>query len=743
MRAHDEDPDPSPLLENFLDALDHPVRIAQPMIREGWLKRGPGADARRGTERFVAVEWDRALDLLAGELARVYREHGAAAVFGGSYGWASAGRFHHAQSQLHRFLNGLGGYTRSVNSYSLGATEVVLPRILGVDAFDYFYRLATSWDELAAHCELIVAFGGMPLKNAAVGGGGMLAHENRGYLEAMHARGCEFVLFSPIRDDLPASVGAAWHPLRPGSDTAVMLALAYVLATEGRHDRAFLANYCVGYERFEDYLLGRSDGLAKDPRWAEQQSGVPAQTLVDLARRMTTRHTLVSTSWSLQRSQFGEQPIWMSIVLAAMLGQIGTPGGGVGHGYCSSAGTGAAFVARMPALPQGVNPVKDFIPVARLADMLLHPGEAFDYDGKRLRYPHARMVYWCGGNPFHHHQDLFRLRRAFARVDTIVTHEPFWTATARHADVVLPCTTTLERNDMGGGSNGRELFAMPRAMRPFGAARNDHDIFAALGERLGIGNAFTEGRDEMQWLEHLYEHWRDKLRDELAPLPPFAQFWEQGRVSLHARRPKPQVFLAAFRADLQGARLATPSGRIEIFSATVAGFGYAGEPGHPVWREPEEWLGAAENARFPLQLIANNPATRLHSQLDHGRHSAGSKIQGREPIRIHPADAARRGIAEGDVVRVFNDRGSCLAGAHLSDALLQGVVQLSTGAWFDPQSLEGMGELCAHGNPNVLTADRGTSAWAQGCTGQTALVEVERFAGPLPPVRAWAPPLTA
>ena len=125
------DPDPSPLLDNLVGSLRHPLRVATPMVREGWLRDGPGADRRRGEDRFVAVSWDEALERLAGELRRVYAARGPEGVFGGSYGWSSAGRFHHAQGQVHRFLNALGGYVASENTYSSGTSEVLLPHVLG------------------------------------------------------------------------------------------------------------------------------------------------------------------------------------------------------------------------------------------------------------------------------------------------------------------------------------------------------------------------------------------------------------------------------------------------------------------------------------------------------------------------------------------------------------------------------------------------------------------------------------
>src|SRR6185312_14596376 len=391
----------------------------------------------------VPISWPEALDRLAAELRRVYAMHGARAVYGGSYGWASAGRFHDAQHQIHRFLNLAGGYVRSVNSYSSGAASVILPHVIGPQAAVAGNN--ASWAELAAESALVLAFGGMALKNNDVGGGGTSQHIARDRLGQARARGAEFHLIGPLRDDLPPELDTTWHPIRPGTDVALMLGLAHTLVAEGLHDRAFLDRYCTGWAEFERTLDG------KDAAWAASLCGIPAADIVALARRCAGRRTLITCSQSLQRSRYGEQPVWMGVVLAAMLGQIGLCGGGFAYALGSTSNTGKPPLAvPLASIPTGRNPVAEFIPVARIADMLLHPGEAFDYDGRRLAYPDIRLVYWAGGNPFHHHQDLGRLRCAFARPETVVVHESAWTASARHADIVLPATITLEREDIGG-----------------------------------------------------------------------------------------------------------------------------------------------------------------------------------------------------------------------------------------------------------------------------------------------------
>jgi biotin/methionine sulfoxide reductase len=740
VEGHPDDPAPSPLLGNFVDGIRHDARVLRPAIRRGWLERGPGPDPRRGTEPFVEVEWAEALDLVATELDRVRTEHGNEAIFGGSYGWASAGRFHHAQSQLHRFLNCIGGYTRSVHSYSLGASEVILPHVVG--GIGEVLARATTWKTILEHTELVVAFGGMNVKSAWTSPGGVTVHRLPPAMAEAARRGLRFELFSPLRTDLAPEVSTAWHPVVPGTDVAVMLALVHVLVTEGLHDAEFLDRYCVGADRLTAYVLGEEDGVAKDPEWAGAISGIAPDVLRDLARRMAASRTLVTVSWALQRTRHGEQPVWMGIALAAFLGQIGLPGGGFGHGYGSEADIGAPRVSlARPVLEQGRNPVGAYIPVAQITRLLEGPGDELDYDGHRLRLPDIRLVYWAGGNPFHHHQDLNHLRRAMGRPDTVVVHEPYWTATARHADVVLPTTTSLERDDVGVGHNDPYVIAMPRALEPLGEARDDYEVLAELAKRLGAWDDFTEGRDAREWVEHIYERFRASAADRDVPVPPFAEFWSAGEARMPVTSDDHTLF-DRFRQDPDGRPLATPSGRIELFSATIDGFGYDDCPGHPSWLPPEEWLGGERARRFPLHLIANQPATRLHGQLDVGAHSQAAKVAGREPIRIHPGDAAARGIADGDVVRVFNDRGACFAGAVVTDAVRPQVVNLSTGAWYDPVDPTDPASPCAHGNPNVLTADRGSSRLAQGSSGQHVLVEIERAVDP-PPVRAHRPPAFA
>src|SRR5215472_8031901 len=333
--------------------------------------------------------------------------------------------------------------------------------------------VGTSWFRTALSSSLSAAWRSKTMMSA-VGGTG--EHIARARLRAARRRGVEFHLIGPLRDDLPPEIEATWHPIRPGTDTALMLGIAYTLVSEGLHDRAFIDRFCVGYEIFESYLLGRGDGQPKNAAWAAAICGLPADEITGVARRATGRRTLVTCSQSLQRAEHGEQPLWMGVVLAALLGQIGVPGGGFAYALGSTSNTGKPPLAvPLPTLPIGQNSVADFIPVARIADMLLNPGEPFDFNGRCLIYPDIKWVYSAGGNPFHHHQDLNRLREAFALPETVVVHDSVWTASARHADIVLSATITLEREDIGGAAGDPLLVAMHRAVAaPYGEARDDY-----------------------------------------------------------------------------------------------------------------------------------------------------------------------------------------------------------------------------------------------------------------------------
>lgn len=732
-----QDTEPSVIGRGWLSAMqDSAVRIARPALRKGWLAGDGGAG--RGLDGYVEVSWDLALGHVASELTRIIDTHGNGAIYAGSYGWASAGRFHHAQSQMRRFLNLIGGHVGSRDTYSHAAAEVLLPHITGM-SHRRFSQQMTTWPRIADHCKLFVAFGGVSGRTAQISSGGTSGHDTETWLNRAASNGMRIINISPQRSDMVGTPSAEWQSIRPGSDTALMLALSFELLTSGNHAPEFLDRYTSGAPEYLAYLDGEADGQPKSADWAAPLCDIPADRIRGLAAEMAATPTMIAVNWGLQRAHHGEQPIWAGLALAAMLGQIGQPGCGFGFGYGSAAHIGRGIRnLNWPAFPQGDNPVDDFIPVARISDMLLNPGGSYPYDGAERKYPDARLVYWAGGNPFHHHQDLNRLASAWQRPETVVVHDHSWTATARRADIVLPSTSALERDDMMINSRDRSMIYMSAALPPFAEARDDHAIFAALAERMGVGEAFSERRDPQAWLRWLWDGCRAVAQTAGCPLPDFDRFRAIGRIDL-AQIDEDRESLEAFIADPDTAPLKTETGRITLFNRTISAMNLADCPGHPAWLEPAEWLGAA--AQDELHLVSGQPNARLHSQLDNGGESASLKKNGREVATLHPDAADRIGARDGDIVRLWNARGACLASLRLSKDIRPDCIALPTGAWFDPQNIAGS-TIEVHGNPNVLTVDIGASALSQGNVGHTTLVRVARWTGQSPIVSVLqAPPL--
>lgn len=731
----EDDPRPSRIGRGWVSAVrDQNSRILAPVVRRGWLDGDQGAS--RDNDSFVEVDWDEALSLAAKDIARVKNAYGNGAIFGGSYGWSSAGRFHHAQSHLRRFLNLAGGYVASRETYSHAAAEVLFPHILGLSN-RAFQDEMTSLQLVGEHCEYLLALGGISERTAQIASSGVVHHDIGHALDSLTARGARIECVSPRGTDLP---GAAWVSIRPGTDTALLLAMAYHLVVTDRADTAFLNRCTSGWPEWRAYLEGASDGQPKTPEWAAEICDLAPARIRDMADALATRKSMITVTWGVQRSEFGEQVIWAALGLSCILGQIGQPGTGFGFGYGSTTHVGrAARLIPWPSLSQGQNAVKDFVPVARLADMLLKPGETYQYDGRTRAYPDIKLVYWCGGNPFHHHQDLNSLDKAWKRPETVIVQDHSWTATARRADIVLPATTPLERHDIMMNRRDPTLLYMSPVVERVGAARDDYDIFRGLSRALGFEDAFTENRDTNDWLRSIWAEAQGVAQNAGFALPSFEAFKEVGRFDVPAAK-ETRTALADFVAAPEKAPLNTETGKITLFNRRIHSFEARGCPGHPSWLKPGENLTTA--AADQLHLISGQPDTRLHSQNDRGVESRRDKIEDREPACLHPDTAASRNLADGDIIQIFNDRGACLAGVRLDPLLRKDCISLATGAWFDPQQVDGA-RLEVHGNPNVLTLDRGCSELSQGNMAHTTLVRIAKWCAPLPALSIDRPPKIA
>lgn len=758
----EKDPNPTVMLEGVLDSIYSPTRIKYPMVRRAWLEQGPGADPEgRGSGDFVRVSWEKAIELVANELVRVRTKYGQNSIFGGSYGWNSVGKLHNCRTLLRRMLKYNGGFVRATGDYSTGAAQVILPHVVGSIEV---YEQMTSYKSLAENTEIMVYWGCNPYNTCQIGWCIPEHGSTVGY-EMLKKAGVKVICIDPIRTETADYFDAEWIAPRPQTDVAMMLGIAHTLYTEKLHDQAFLDKYTVGFDKFLPYLTGKSDGTPKTAEWAAEICEVPAETIKDLARRFAKHRTMLTLGWSTQRQHHGEQGHWMLVTLACMLGQIGLPGGGYGLGYnYNSAGTPTATSPILAGVTDGPAPSLDelppgcapgatnsaclvnsglSIPVSRFVESLLNPGKIMDFNGSKIELPEMKLAYWVGGNPFVHHQNRNEMLEAWKRLDTFIVHDFQWTPSARYADIVLPVTTSYERNDIEqlGDYSLSGITPMRQLVEPLYESRSDFDIFTAICEKWGKDYDFTEGLTEMEWIRNFYEKARMEARAKGMEMPVFDVFWEGDEVLEFPVGPGQEDFVrhADFRADPLLNALGTPSGKIEIFSRNIEKMNYDDCPPHPVWMEPIERLGM-KNQKYPLHVAANHPIYRLHSQLCGTKLREKYAIGGREPCWMSPQDAKARGLKDGDIARVYNDRGQILVGIKVTDEIRPSVVRISEGGWFDPVNSREIGSLCRYGDVNNLTTGVATSKLSQANCGHTALVEIEKFVGELPEVRVFSEP---
>ncbi|MFA9488160.1 MULTISPECIES: molybdopterin guanine dinucleotide-containing S/N-oxide reductase [unclassified Mannheimia] len=730
-------------LQNVVaDQLYSPVRVKYPMVRKGYLE-GNKDTTLRGRDEWVRISWNKAFELVSNEIQRVRQQYGSESIFGGSYGWYSCGSLHASRTLLQRYLNVTGGFINSKGDYSTGAVQVIMPYVLGNIEV---YAQQTSWHTIVENTELLVIWSSNPLNTLRIA---WTSAEPEGidYLAKIKASSKRIICIDPVKSETCQFLEAEWLPINTGTDVALILGIAHTLISENKQDNDFLAKYTVGFEQFSDYVLGKTDNQPKTAEWASQICGIPANTIQELAHAFVANRTMLMSGWGLQRLQHGEQSHWALVTLAAMLGQIGLPGGGFGLNYrYSTDGLNANSGIRLGAINAGKpNPNMPFFPVARIADALLKPNQPYDYNGQTLVYPDVKLVYWAGGNPFAHHPDTNYLVKAWQQPETVIVNECYWTPTARMADIVLPATTSYERNDLtvAGDYVVKHIIPMKQVVEPQFEAKNDYDIFAELAKRAGKELEFTEGKSEMDWLREFYQIANDAAEKINMPFPTFEAFWAENKVLSFEAENQNNTFVRYqdYRDDPIKHKLATPSGKIEIFSETVAKMNYDDCKGHPTWFEHHEYSGKTNEAE-PLALITPHIKYRLHSQLAYSSLRQYYEVNGREPVLINTKDATERGITSGDIVRIFNKRGQVLAGAVVTDGIIQGTVALYEGGWYDPQDLgKTKSPLCKNGNPNVLTRNEGSSKLGQGNAPNTTTVQVEKFMEEAPKVVIFNSPI--
>ncbi|HHX8313139.1 MULTISPECIES: trimethylamine-N-oxide reductase TorA [Vibrio] len=750
------DKNPTEMLNGIKGIIYSPSRVRYPMVRLDWLKKHKYSADTRGNNRFIRVTWDEALDLFYRELERIQKDYGPWALHAGQTGWNQTGSFNNCTAHMQRAVGMHGNFITKVGDYSTGAGQTIMPYVLGSTEV---YAQGTSWSEILENSDNIVLWANDPVKNLQVGWN-CETHESFKYLAQLKekvAKGEINVLsVDPVKNKTQRYLENDHLYINPLTDVAFMLAVAHVLYNEDLYDKKFIDTYCLGFEEFIQYVQGKTkDKVEKTPEWAAAICGVKADKIREFARMLVSGRTQILMGWCIQRQEHGEQPYWAAAVVAAMVGQIGLPGGGISYGHhYSSIGvpsTGFAGPGGFPRnLDQGMKPKwdnNDFngysrtIPVARWIDCLLEPGKEINYNGGKVKLPDFKMMVISGCNPWHHHQDRNRMKKAFRKLQTVVTIEFAWTATCRFSDIVLPACTQWERNDIDvyGSYSNKGLIAMHRLVDPLFQSKPDFQIMSELTQRFGRREEYTRGMSEMEWIESLYNDCK-KANEGKFEMPEFNEFWEKS--VLDFGEGKPWVRHADFRKDPELNPLGTPSGFIEITSRKIGRYGYEHCQEHPMWFEKSERShGGPGSDKYPFWLQSCHPDKRLHSQMcESEEFRATYAVQGREPVYINPIDAKAKGIKDGDLVRVFNGRGQLLAGAVLTDSYPRGVIRIEEGAWYGPLN-EKEGAICTYGDPNTLTQDIGSSELAQATSANTCIVDFEKFTGKVPPVTSFGGPI--
>lgn len=728
-------------------------RIKYPMVRKSYLKDPSNPKPHlRGSEEWVKVSYDEAIKLISTQLKKTREDKGVEGVFAGSYGWKSSGNMHNSRILLHRFMTATGGFVGTAGDYSTGASQVIMPHVLGTIEV---YEQQTSWPIVLEHSKVVVIWGANPLATLKIA---WTSNDEYGlhYFEKLKKSGKKIICIDPIKTETCDYLNAQWIAPVPNTDVALMMGIAHTLIETNKFDKNFLEEYTEGFEQFKDYLVGKDDKIAKDASWASKITGIDVETIKELANVFFDNRTMLMSGWGMQRAHHGEQPHWMLVTLASILGQIGLPGGGFGLSYhysnggspttkgaiiggmtassTAAAGTGQSWLQKTTAFS---------FPVARIADALLNPGKKIDFNGKVITYPDIEFIYWVGGNPVVHHQDTNTLVKALKKPRTIVVHEAFWTPTARMADIVMPVTTSYERNDitMTGDYSNLNIVPMKQAVEKQFEARDDYQIFSDLAKEFGAFEQFTQNKTDVQWIEEFYTKAYDQGVKANIKMPNFREFWSKNQpITFEVPFENTQfVRYAEFREDPILNPLGTPSGKIEIYSKTIEKMNYEDCPAHPTWMEPIEWLGMEKkNAEFAM--VSPHPSHRLHSQLSNTSLRAKYAVNNREPIWINTKDAKAKGIKNGDLVRVFNERGQILTGAIVTDSIKEGVVKVDEGAWYAPAEPGVEGSICTNGSPNVLTIDIPSSKLANGNISHTALVNIEKFKGKAPALNIFEQP---
>lgn len=674
-------------------------RLRYPMIRTG----------ERGEGKFRRASWDEIEERIAGEIRRTKEQYGVASrhvlLAAGVCALLRGDRF------MKHLLSCDGGYLNFYNFYSAACAEHVLPYIYGS-------LFCGSAEEQMLESKLLLLWGHNPVDTH-------WGDNHTEYFVEAKRNGTKVIVIDPRCSDTAYLFADQWIPIRPSTDGALADAMAYVIWSRGLQNQSFMDRFCVGFdeahmpdgvpagESYHSYLFGQKDGVVKTPEWAEKITGVPAETIMDLAvEYATAKPACLLPGLGPQRTLNGEENCRSFAMLACLTGNVGVPGGSAGAvTYLKDKHhTGPWFDAME-------DPYPGMIPGFLWTRAIDRPETIEPKDGlvgvDRLDTGIKLLFCLASGMLINQHSninDTIRILKRGDALETLVMSDLFMTPGARFADILLPGVSFFEtENVVSPWSNADYLLYNQQSVRPLFGCRLEYDWIAAVARRLGLEEAFCQGRGSgMDWITTRYEAHRKDLEPEL---PDFEMFRRQGGYVFRERSYRP-----AFQENIQdGVPFQTPSGKIEIFSKRLYDSGIL--PGVPRYTPCEEGWEDAQRNKYPLQLIGYHSKRKCHSIGDPNTHLSGLEAPG---VWIHPEDAAQRGISDGQLVEVFNDRGVVCIPARVTGRIVRGAVAMSEGSWYTPDE-KGRDR---RGSINVLTMTHRSTPLAHGNPQHTNLVQV-------------------
>jgi anaerobic dimethyl sulfoxide reductase subunit A len=689
----------------------NPDRLKYPLRRTG--KRGEG--------KFEKISWDEAYDLMFRQISRVKEQYGNSAIYvpygTGSYSNTN-GRWTAA-----RLMNLIGGCLGFYNSYSWACTNIATP---------YIYGTLTTGNQRQdwMNSKYIILWGWNPAE--------MKDGTNSDYLiRKARENGAHTVCIDPRMSMSAVALADEWIPIRPGTDTAMMSAMAWTIITENLTDNDFIERCCSGFEKnqmpkgsdneesYKDYILGVRDGIAKTPQWAEKITSVPGNTISRIAREYATRKPAVLyQGYGMQRRAYGEQVVRAGATLAAITGNVGIPGG-----WASGLGNQAGSEPFWTVFPTGNNPVKTRIPVYLWTEAIIR--------GKEMGLPEGvkgadkldnniKLIWAVASNILiNQHGNINRTAEILKDenlVEFIAVQDNFLTSSAKYADLVLPACTQFETWGVEDGwKYGEEVILTPQIVEPPFETKSDYRIAADLSKRFGVWGKFTEeGRNEKDWVEWIINEIYKKTR--FPGMPDFRELDESNKGVYSQPVTTPVIAFSDFRKNPEKFPLTTPTGKIEIFSAALAEMKMPDEiPSVPKYIIEWESPFGDEAKKYPLQAMGHHYMPRVHS-IHYNNEWAMEAFP--QVVFMSFEDALSRNIKNGDFVKIRNDRGSMIIKCRLTRKIMPGVVDIPQGAWYNPDNKG----IDRGGNINILTTDKWT-ALAKGNAQHTNMVEIEKYIG--------------